>query len=213
MPYFQRGRLTDGVSPVNGNAGADLLAGDIVEKATAILDQERRASAGSPPGGMTGGMTGGTSDPLAQLSQALAALLNTFLQSVPLQSVPISKPAHHAPTGALPSLMGANVPLIVSESPTKAGETAKVEVTVAKDGPGEASVTLYSTDFVSDTGFQIASTCATFSPRSVAVDGREPQKSEMRIAIPAQCGRGAYSALVQATGIRRPCAVVVLQVE
>ena len=114
---------------------------------------------------------------------------------------------------ALPSAVGTNVPLILSEGSTRAGETAKVEVTVAKDGPGEASVTLYSTDFVSDTGFQIPSACATFSPRSVAVDGREPKKSEMRIAIPAQCGRGAYSALVQATGIGRPCAVVVLQVE
>jgi hypothetical protein len=213
MPYFQRGRLTDGVSPVGGNAGPELLAGDIVEKAAAILDEETRLSAGSPTGGMPGRVTGETSDAFAQLSQALAALLNTFLQSVPLQSVPLSKPAHQPPMAALPSAVGTNVPLILSEGSTRAGETAKVEVTVAKDGPGEASVTLYSTDFVSDTGFQIPSACATFSPRSVAVDGREPKKSEMRIAIPAQCGRGAYSALVQATGIGRPCAVVVLQVE
>jgi hypothetical protein len=210
MPYFQRGRLTDGVSPVTGIAGAELVAGDIVDKAAAILDQETRVSAGSAIGGASDSFAilNGLKDPAdiqKQLTQALAALLGTFLHSVP-----ISQPT---PMVARPSLVGATVPLILSESPAKAGDTAKVDVSVAKDGPGEASVTLYSTDFVSDTGFQIPSACATFSPRSVTVDGRESKKSEMRIAIPAQCGAGTYSALVQAIGVGRPCAVVVLQVE
>jgi hypothetical protein len=223
MPYFQRGRLTDGAPPVKGAAGTERLTGDIVEKAAAILEQETRASAVPTAGGMSAPLAlpplalpalalpnggKGPADIQKQLSQALAALLNAFLQSVP-----ISELAPRAPTAAHPSLAGATVPLVSSESPTKAGETAKVDVTVAKDGPGEASLTLYSTDFVSDTGFQIPSACATFSPRSVTVDGGESKKSEMRIAIPAQCGRGAYSALVQAMGVGRPCAVVVLQVE
>jgi hypothetical protein len=210
MPYFQRGRLTDGVSPVEGVAGTELLAGDIVDKAAAILDQEPRVLAGSAPGGMSNplalldGVTGG-GDIQKQLSQALAALLNAFGQSVPM--------SQQTPTAARPSLVGATVPVICSESPTKAGQTARVQVTVGKDVAGQASLTLYSTDFVSDTGFQIPSACATFSPRTITVDGVDSKKSEMRIAIPAQCGRGAYSALVQAMGAGRPCAVVVLQVE
>ncbi len=210
MPYFQRGRLTDGGPPVEGIAGAELLASDIVDKAAAILDQEQRVPAGSVPGGMSNplalldGATG-AGDIQKQLSQALAALLNAFLQSVPM--------AQRTPTAVRPALIGATVPVIGSESPAKAGETARVQVTVAKDGPGPSSLTLYSTDFVSDTGFQIPSACATFSPRSITVDGLDSQKSEMRIAIPAQCARGAYSALVQAMGAGRPCAVVVLQVE
>lgn len=195
---------------MQGIAGPDLVAGDIVDKAAAILDQETRVSAGSATGGASDpfALLNGLKDPAdiqKQLSQALAALLSTFLQSVR-----ISQPTPVAPR---PSLVGGTVPLISSDRPAKAGETAKVDVTVAKDGPGEASVTLYSTDFVSDTGFQIPSACATFSPRSVTVNGRASGKSEMRIAIPAQCGRGAYSALVQAMGVGRPCAVVVLQVE
>ncbi len=210
MPYFQRGRLTDGASPLTGTASPELVAGDIVDKAAAILEQETRVSAGSETGGASDpfALLNGLNDPTdiqKQLSRALAALLGTFLQSVPT--------VQPTPVATRPSLVGGTVPLILCDGPAKAGETAKVDVTVAKDGPGEGSVTLYSTDFISDTGFQIPSACATFSPRSVSVDGLGSKKSEMRIAIPAQCGRGAYSALVQAMGVARPCAVVVLQVE
>jgi len=208
MPYFQRTR-SSGSAPVP-NAVVERSSAGIVERAVSILDQQLATNgvnaATTRPGGLAplasfGTVTdlNGTFGRVHELLQELLALLA-------------------APGRTVPSGMFAGVPIpatapVLQSVAVKAGETLTVAVPLANHGPNPAHVIFYSTDFVSDGGFEIPSLQVTFSPRTMTLAAHAKSDTQMKIAVPAQSPAGLYSALVQASGLSAPQAIVVLKVE
>jgi hypothetical protein len=219
MPYFQRASLSDRSLPISGAPGSAIVSGasaPIVEQAAAILDREtaqETAGAGVVASGRDrdDGLLPiadipGLTDLQKRASEVFAAFLDGF-------SRPESLATSRAPTGVAHAATTTTVPLIEASPAVKAGETATVAVKLVNERIAPTDVILYSTDFVSDTGAQIPALQVTFAPRTLALAGRAHGHAQMKIAIPAQSAPGLYSALVQAVGLGRPSAVVVLQVE
>jgi hypothetical protein len=209
MPYFQRGSVGRVPLPSqDGTQAAARIAATFVDKATKIIDE---ATSGASLAGSRAPKSANV--PLVDLpeiaslqkraSDALAALLDLFANAMP----PALTDQVTAP-GAQISSFANTVPILEPTKPVKAGETATIALSLPDDARGSEGLVLYSSDFIADTGFAIPSTMVTFSPRVV---GRAVGKSAMTISVPAQCAPGMYSALVQATGLGRPYAVVVLK--
>jgi hypothetical protein len=208
MPYFQRAR-SSGNAPAP-KAAVEGSAVGIVERAVAILDQQlatnRVGAVTTRPGAVSPSASSGAVQDLGEtygrvhdLLQELLALLATPGRSVP---------ARILSEGPIP----ATAP-VLQAVPVKAGETLTVAVPLANDGSNPADVILYSTDFVSDGGFEIPSLQVTFSPRTMTLAAQAKNTAQMRIAVPAQSPAGIYSALVQAGGLSAPQTIVVLRVE
>jgi hypothetical protein len=223
MPYFQRTSLNDRSLPISGapgSAGASGAAAPIVEQAAAILDRET-AQETTGTGGVGSGRDRddgllpvadlpGLADLQKRASEVFAAFLEGFAR-------PESLATSRAPTDGAPAATTTTttttVPIIEASSAVKAGQTTTVAVRLVNERNAPTDLILYSTDFVSDTGAQIPALQVTFAPRTLALAGRAHGHAQMKIAIPAQSAPGLYSALVQAVGLGRPSAVVVLQVE
>jgi hypothetical protein len=223
MPYFRRGERVEAGLPAAAEAAAGSADG-IVEKAAAILDSqplpevahvarpvlplqaaELRPSELSPP-------------ELSPAQQRLSELLAGFLQ--------LARSGLPPAPGAAPSLMKEmpspnvgsigglrqSVPVIETAVPIAAGSVTSLALPLVNDGPNPVAAVPYCTDFVSNTGHQIAAPQVTFVPRSLPLAAGAQGTTELRITIPEQVGPGKYSALVQAMGLDGPRAVVVLTV-
>ncbi len=211
--------LNDRTSPIAAGPGPEVASGvasSIVEQAGAILDRET-ASQESTANGVAGGardredglVSIADVPGLADLQTRASEVFAAFLEGV-------SRPASLATSGAPPGAAApapTTVPLITSQAPAKAGQAATVAVKLVNDRAAPANLILYSTDFVSDMGAQIPASQVTFAPRTLVLAARAHGHAQMKISIPAQSAPGLYSALVQAMGLGRPSAVVVLQVE
>jgi len=147
---------------------------------------------------------------LADLQRRASEVFAAFLEGF---ARPPSLSTASAPMDAASREPATTVPLIAAASAVKAGEAAIVAVKLVNDQGAPANLLLYSTDFVSDRGSQIPASQVVFSPRTLALPGRAHGHSQMKVSIPTQSAPGRYSALVQAVGLGRPSAVVVLQVE
>jgi hypothetical protein len=215
MPYFQRAPLNDRTSPSAAGPGPEVASGvaaSIVERAGAILDRETASQQPTASGvagvarAREGGLPSIADIPgLAELQTRASEVFAAFLEG-------FSRPASLATPGAA-APAPATVPLITSQAAARAGEAATVAVKLVNDRAAAANLILYSTDFVSDTGAQIPASQVTFAPRTLVLEGRAHAHAQMKISIPAQSVPGLYSALVQAMGLGRPSAVVVLRVE
>jgi hypothetical protein len=216
MPYFQRAPLNDRTLPIAGtpaSEAASSAAAPIVEQAAAILDRETEketTAVGSARDRDDGLLPIADIPGLADLQKRASEVFAAFLEGF---SRPQSLATSNAPTGAAMPEPSTSVPLVAASPAVKAGDAATVAVKLVNDRVAPADLILYSTDFVSDTGAQIPASQVTFAPRTLALAGRAHGQSQMKISIPAQSAAGIYSALVQAVGLRRPSAVVVLQVE
>lgn len=206
MPYFQRARSPGGAPPIN--AVVERSPAGIVEKAVSILDQQlatngvgpapAHPSGFAPPASFGTGMEiGDTYTRVHQLLQELLALL--------------AAPGGSAPAGMLVPIP-ATAPVLQAR-PVKAGETLSVAVPLVNDNPNPVNLIFYSSAFVSDGGYEIPSLQVSFSPRTMTLAGNSRNHTEMKIAVPAQSPAGLYSALVQASGLSAPQAIVVLKVE
>lgn len=220
MPYFQRPSPFATTLPITDEPGREIASGaaaPIVELATAILDRERVSeTAADAVGGARhpgDGLLPMLDNPaLADLkkraSEVFAAFLEGFARPESLATL-----GSGAPTGAAMSESSPTVPLVATNQAVNAGQTANITVKLVNDRDAPANLILYSTDFVSDTGSQIPALQVTFSPRTLVLAGHEHGHAQMKVSIPAQSAPGRYSALVQAMGLGRPSAVVVLLVE
>jgi hypothetical protein len=103
-------------------------------------------------------------------------------------------------------------PLLRCIAPAAAGESAQATFRLANDGTEASDVSLYSTNFVADTGYDIPSLRVTVSPRRATIAPRGEVTFAIVIAIPAQTPRGAYSGLLQATGAHYAKAVLTVDV-
>jgi hypothetical protein len=209
MPYFQRTRSSG--SPEAASPDAARAATGIVERAVSILDQQLASNPVVPtattfgPGFVPPGLPAsalGVGDAYGRVHELLRELLNLLGASE-------ASPAARATTAApLPS----TAPVLQSR-PVKAGETLTVAVPLANAAPTPAHLIFYSTGFVGDGGFEIPSLQVTFSPRTMTLGAHARGHTDMNIAVPARSPAGLYSAVVQATGLSAPQAIVVVKVE
>jgi hypothetical protein len=103
-------------------------------------------------------------------------------------------------------------PLLRCIAPVAAGEVARATFRVANDGPEPIDASLYCSNFVADTGYDIPSVRVSVAPRRATIPGRGEVAFEIAIAVPPQTPRGAYSGLLQATGAQYAKAVLTVEV-
>jgi hypothetical protein len=104
------------------------------------------------------------------------------------------------------------VPLIQCPSPTQAGNVAHATLKVANEEATPSEVTLYCTNFVADSGYEIPALRVSISPRVASIPGNGQVTFEIKISVPQQAPAGTYSALLQALGSKYVKAVLSLQV-
>jgi hypothetical protein len=171
--------------------GADLL-----QRAAAILTRE---SASATPAASPGQLDfAGREADVDRLRRYAYELVDTFL-------------AVFSPKGPVGSA-DAQVPLLRAPSPVRAGGEASVAVRVANEEPQPSTVTLYTSNFVSDSGHEIPSLRVTCVPRTLTIAPNAQATFEVKIAIPQQAARGLYSGVVQAAGLTYVKAVISLEV-
>jgi hypothetical protein len=224
MPYFRRGEKVDAglpaVAPARGSASG------IVEKAAAILDSqplpESAPAARQPTLPMRSAELSPSpmdlsdlGDGQRQLSELLANFLRLSVPSVlpgtPITAASLLKEMPLADAGSMVGLRQ-SVAVIELAVPIAAGAIASLALPLVNDGPGPVEAVPYCSDFISNTGHQIAAPQVTFLPRKLPLVSGAQGTTELRIAVPEQAGPGKYSALVQAMGLDGPRAVVVLTV-
>jgi hypothetical protein len=104
------------------------------------------------------------------------------------------------------------LPLLSAAVPVAAGDVATITLRVANQEAAPAEVSLYCTNFVADSGFDIPALHVTFSPRRVTIPPKGDAPFEVKVAVPRQAPAGVYSGLVQAAGTRYVKAVVSVEV-
>jgi hypothetical protein len=104
------------------------------------------------------------------------------------------------------------VPHIQCLAPAKAGNDAHATFTIANEEPSPSEVTLYSTNFVAHSGYDIPSLRVSASPRTVTIPRAGRATFEIKIAVPQQTPAGTYSGLIQAMGTKYVKAVLSVEV-
>ena len=104
------------------------------------------------------------------------------------------------------------VPLIQCAAPVQAGNVAICTVTVANEEPSPSEVSLYCTNFTTDSGYEIPSLRVSSSPRVASIPPGGQVSFEIKISVPAQTPTGTYSGLIQAMGSKYVKAVLSVQV-
>jgi hypothetical protein len=104
------------------------------------------------------------------------------------------------------------VPLIRALAPVQAGSPALASIRVTNEETTPSSVSLYATNLVADSGYELPSLLVAISPRKATLPPSGEATFEIKIAVPAQTPPGFYSGLVQATGCKYVKAVVTFEV-
>jgi hypothetical protein len=98
-------------------------------------------------------------------------------------------------------------------APVAAGGDAVVALRVANEDATSSEVSLYSSNFVADNGYDIPALRVTFSPRVSTIPANGDVTFEVKIRVPQQAPPGIYSGLVQALGSKYLKAVVSVEVK
>ena len=104
------------------------------------------------------------------------------------------------------------VPLIRCEAPVQPGGIARASLCVGNEESTPSEVSLYSTNFTSDSGAEIPAARVTISPRKATVAAGGEVTFEVKIATWQQTPSGTYSALIQATSCKYVKVVLSLDV-
>jgi hypothetical protein len=104
------------------------------------------------------------------------------------------------------------VPLIHCPAPVQAGSTACASFTVLNDEPAPSEVTLYTSNFIADSAYEIPAVRVSASPRTRTIPPRGRETFEIKIAVPQQTPIGIYSGLIQAMGTKYVKAVLSVEV-
>lgn len=209
MPYFQR--PSTAVAPIPPGTGGNSSPAQIVERAAAILEAETNASL-VPGVGLDRSRLmglpnwGGAGLDAKNVPELLAAILAWLERSS--GGLSGSLPA----TPALPGSTVDVVP-IVGGMAVKAGNAASVFLPLSNDGHTSVSIILNCTDLISNGGSVIPAATVRFSPRTMNLAPAGAGSVTIDLLVPSQSPPGTYSGLVQAIGLNRPSAVVVVRVE
>jgi hypothetical protein len=104
------------------------------------------------------------------------------------------------------------VPLIYCDAPVHAGQTAHATLTVANEEPSPSEVSLYYTNLVADSGYEIPSVRVSASPRVVNIPANGQATFRIGVAVMQQAPRGIYSGLLQAMGSKYVKAALCVEV-
>jgi hypothetical protein len=105
------------------------------------------------------------------------------------------------------------VPLLRMPAPGQPGTEVSMPIVVSNEESSPVEVTLYSSNFISDSGFEIPSLRLSFSPSAITLQPKSRATFQVKVAIPAQAPRGLYSGLVQAAGLTYVKTVVTVEVQ
>src|SRR5450631_390338 len=209
MPYFQRPSTT--VAPIPSGSGGNSSPAQIVERAAAILEAETSASRvpglGLDRSRLMGLPTWGGADVDARSVPELLAAILAWLER--------SSGGLSGSLPAMPAVPGstADVVPIVGGVAVKAGNAVSVFLPLSNDGQTPVSVILNCTDLISNGGSVIPAATVRFSPRTMNLAPAGAGSVTLDVSVPSQSPPGTYSGLVQAIGLNRPSAVVVVRVE
>lgn len=106
----------------------------------------------------------------------------------------------------------AQVPLLRCRAPVQAGHEARIEFRVANEEDTTSEVTLYCSDFISDSGHEIPALRVKVRPRRATIAAKGEAEFEIAVAVPQQTPPGTYSGLIQAMGNRHVKAVLMVEV-
>jgi hypothetical protein len=104
------------------------------------------------------------------------------------------------------------VPLVRALAPVNAGSLALASIRVTNEETAPSSVSLYTTNLVADSGYELPSLLVSIAPRCATIPPRGTATFEIKVSVPAQAPPGFYSGLVQATGCKYVKAVVMFEV-
>lgn len=104
------------------------------------------------------------------------------------------------------------VPLLRFAAPVQAGHEGSVVFHVINEEATPSEVTLYCTDFISDSGHEIPALRVTVLPRRTIISPKGEAAFEIKLAVPQQTPAGHYSGLIQAMGNRFVKAVLMVGV-
>jgi len=116
-----------------------------------------------------------------------------------------------APRTATPGVSGStrasapkeeHVPLLHCDAVVSAGSTAQARLRMLNQSDAPCPATLYCSNFVTDTGYEIPSVQVSISPRHVVLPARGASDFEIAIAVPEQTAAGCYAGLIRAMGSR-----------
>jgi hypothetical protein len=104
------------------------------------------------------------------------------------------------------------VPLLRCVAPAAAGKPATGYVRVSNDEASAMEVSLYVSNFIADSGYELSSIRVGVSPRRASVPAKGEVEFVVTIDVPGQTPPGMYSGLIQATGCKYVKAVLMLEV-
>lgn len=212
MAYGPDFRLPTGV-PGPGDllkAVSDTLSGapvsDLLNRAASILSRETVTSgptsvlaAPSMDGALGGWKLDDRGLDIDRLRRQAHQVIETFLEL-------------YSPRAPAASALN-HVPVLRAPAPVKAGAEACIAMRIANEELESTQVALYSTNLVSDCGYEIPALRIAFSPRTLLIPPNGEATFEVRVAVPSQAPRGLYSGLVQASGLNGAKTVICVEVQ
>jgi hypothetical protein len=173
------------------------------------------------PGLNAGALNPGALYPAEQVAKS-CPVTRAALPTFPVQRDELRRRAHelietllitfNEATGEKGLPTESQVPLVSCVAPVQPGDAGRVTLSVANEETTPTEVTLYSTNFVADQGYEIPSLRVTILPRVIRIPAGGKVEFEVTIAVPRQTPKGYYSGLVQAMGSKYFKAVLSMEV-
>jgi hypothetical protein len=187
---------------------------DIVQRAEAIL--QRSQPARQDPVGARAPFGPAS---LPELQQRALALVNDVFAALGTAApglgggaaVPVLPGIPAAAPSGLAKLATGSVPWQLP-SAVGAGQRTLVPVVIENAGPRALDTGFFSTDLLSDTGRSIPGHQVSFDPPRLTLAPGERGNVTARVEVPLQAAPGAYSGLVQASGLPANKTVITVQV-
>jgi hypothetical protein len=104
------------------------------------------------------------------------------------------------------------VPLVQCVAPVQPGGTGRASLHVTNEEGSPSEVTLYTSSFVADSGYEIPALRVSVTPRRVTIPAGGGATFEIALQISQQTPAGTYSGLIQAMGNRYVKAVLSVDV-
>jgi hypothetical protein len=141
-------------------------------------------------------------------SELVRSAVSILAREVERLPVDVGAPRSSAATAAYEP----QVPLLRCDAPVAAGTAASATIRVSNDESSATVVALYASNFIADSGYEIAALQVGFAPRALTIEAGSSAAFTATITLGMQTPPGLYSGLVQATGCKYVKAVLMLEV-
>lgn len=153
----------------------------------------------------------------AQLRARIYELIGSLLSLIGGLSLSASSSSSagrrpEAPAVAQRGIVADEFSLFQADGAIAAGGVARCRLRIANDGTAPGPVTLYCSNFIADTGYEIAAVRVSVQPRQLMLPAHGEGEFQVEVAVPEQTPRGNYSGLIRALGNRHFRAVLSVEV-